>query len=235
MNNMPNFKELLPLIQLACEGAYELDVSKCHDLVVSYGMEFVKVIGNGECFITVVRRNGDLVLGVRGTQFTDGFSLAQLLDNERFEEVTAQGVPGFAMDGYAAPLWSLLDAAVIPWTPRTYIVGHSMGGIRTLLAAARVPDNVKLTRIALAPPCGMDKDFSATLNARYGESIVIGRECDFALNHPILAPKFIQQTPILHLTSNAPEYVEKWPWWDESIEDHKPEKYLEDWVKLAQL
>jgi len=230
---MPNFKELLPLVQLACEAAYELDDKKCYDLVTSYGMEFIKEIGNGQCFITICKWNGDLVLGIRGTQFTDGFSLKQLLDNERFDKVTASEIPGFAMDGYATPLWSLLDANVIPWTPRTYIVGHSMGGIRTLLTPVKVPENVKVVRVALAPPCGADKRFAEFMDAKYGSPMVIGREKDFALNHPILAPCFIQQYPVLHIENATPSWVEKWPWWDESIEDHKPGKYLADWLKLC--
>lgn len=230
---LPDFKALLPLIQLACEGAYELNVEKCHRLVTSYGMEFKKVIGNGECFITVAMWNGDLVLGIRGTQFSDEFSLAQLLDNERFGKVTSQGIPGYAMDGYAIPVWSLIESANLPWMPNTYIVGHSMGGIRAKLAAARAPTGVKLQRIALAPPCGTDTKFGEYLDAAYRNALTIGRENDFALNHPILAPCFTQSKSILHLTSSAPKFIEKWPWWDENIEDHKPEKYLEDWKKLC--
>lgn len=229
---MPDFKALYPLVRLACEGAYERDVNKCHDLVTSYGMEFKKVIGNGECFITAAMWNGDLVLGIRGTQFTDGFSLAQVLDNERFEKVEAKDVPGFAMDGYASPLWSLLENSSIPWTPRTWICGHSMGGIRTLLSTVKVPDNVKLQRIALAPPCGMNSAMRDFLNTKFGAPIIVGREKDFALNHPILAPQFTQGSPILHLEEKGPSFIEKWPFWDESVEDHMPERYLGDWEKL---
>lgn len=233
---LPNFQELLPLVDVACRGAYEPDSGKAADLFAQAGMILESIVNDEdrECYVYIARYLGARVFAVRGTQFLSGFSLTQLLDNERLGGVPVPGRPGLAMDGYATALFKVWEKDLkCRMAQKVFICGHSMGGIRSLLLAGRVPAVVPVTVVALAPPKGMTQDLGASVRTDHPDLVIVGRADDFALNHPLIAPEYCQPGPIVHLHDGAADLTSSWPWYDEDVFAHDAEKYLADWKALA--
>jgi pimeloyl-ACP methyl ester carboxylesterase len=227
----------LALMARAASAAYVRDSVAAEKAFEALGMQYVTMLGNGQCYVTIARWDGRMVWAIRGTQFSSGFSLPQLLDNERVLPVTRPGMPGQAMDGYFTPLAQLYDDVLHKFVEGPIdVVGHSMGGVRALLTAALLPRDLELRITALAAPKGATKEFwDAAYQGRH-PPLIVGREMDFAPNHPIGASVlygYRQPEAILDLSEKPPIFLTDWPVLDESIPDHDDKLYGADCAAIA--
>lgn len=220
-------------------AAYVRDERIAKQVLAALGFEFISIAGNGQCYVTLARKDGITYFLIRGTQVVSGFSLSQLLDNERVMPVNVAGIAGFAMDGYITPLEALYQAALRPFAQGPVkIVGHSMGGVRSLLMASLLPADIVCEITAFAPPKGADAAFWANAYQGRKPPLIVGRHDDFAPNHAIAASVaygYCQPVQILDIgrDDDIACFVKDWPIWNESIPDHSDALYESDCAALA--
>lgn len=229
----------LALLARVASAAYVRDTLEAEKAFDVLGMQFVTILGNGQCYVTVARWDGRIVLAIRGTQVVSGFSLAQLLDNERVGYADTLVGPlrrGAAMDGYYTPLANLYRKLEQFIDGPPIVTGHSMGGVRALLMAALLPNDIDLEITAFAPPKGATKELWESSFAGRSAPLLVGRANDFAPNHPIAASVihgYCQPDAILDIGEAPPRFLAEWPVLDESIADHDVDKYVADCAALA--
>ena len=219
--------------------AYIRDEPTAKQALEALWFEFVAIVGNGQCYVTICRKGGVTHFLIRGTQVMSGFSLSQLLDNERVMPVEVEGYEGAPMDGYWTPLQSLYDSELVKYVSSYMrVIGHSMGGVRALLTMALLPLATTAWIVAFAPPKGATMRFWQNAYMKRGLPMIVGRHDDFALNHPIVAAAsygYCQPGPILDIgrDDGNPCFVTDWPILNESIADHSVDLYVSDCTALA--
>ena len=234
-----NFKDLYLRARLS-NIVYETDPDRLAAEVENLGLGFIGVIsapGFQAMVATENDANNTQHIVYRGTPVTCGRdiedSVVALGQDLGLSHITGFGGvkvlrgPYMAVRANRNKIWALVDQ-----TKPVKISGHSLGAVEALLDATLVPRNINISVVGFGPFQAANSAFWLSAFGGRNQPIIIGREKDFAPGWNHLDMVTCHPGPIVHLINNATEIINRWPFVDESVQDHAIEDYVEDLKNL---
>lgn len=237
---LPDFKLTYLAAQLA-DAIYETDIPTLTAKVKSLGCMFLGycAIEDAQAMVVVTPDAWQNVV-TRGTQVLSGgtvparaHELADDANPQHTDLSNGASVRSGAYDPFKV-LWESQISKLIDVTKPIRFIGHSLGGQRSCYGPLMIPWGSECQIIAFAPPKAGNAAFWALLEELCPKLLIVGRLDDFAPAWCPLDGAVMQYDHILHFKNAGWEWLDHWPWYDDSIPDHSADDYVSDAKILAE-